>query len=260
MRVISFNAEGLNNASNNGFLDWAAQQDADVLCVQDIGITEQEFKKTCQIPGYHAYCFENYMHDNQPAGGVAIYSRAIPKAMITGINAAQIDNEGRYIQLDFNSISIASLLAPGCVTNKESCKEKYAFLDAYWLFLKKQNRKRRSVIMCGTLNIAHQPKDVACYEDHKLYPAASEKERQWVSNMLQHMQYVDCYREVETGGNQFSFWENNAHRTNNLGWRIDYQIATKNLKSQVLTAGLYTREIFSRHAPVVMDYEWELNQ
>ncbi|MBE8215082.1 MAG: exodeoxyribonuclease III [Endozoicomonadaceae bacterium] len=260
MRVISFNAEGLSHAVKKGFLDWVIQQDFDLLCIQNTQMTDHDFQNNFQIPNYYAYSFENYASSNPKTNGVAIYSRVIPKAMITGINDFHLDSQGRYLQLDFNSISISSLLVPGCVTDLNSSQEKYHFLDAYWFFLKKQNRKRRSVITCGTFNIAHKAKDVACYEDHKIYPAASEKEQQWMDNILKQMQYVDCYREVEQADCQFNFWENEVNRKNNIGWRTDYQIATKNLKPQILTAGLYTRDIFSRHAPVIVDYEWELTQ
>lgn len=261
MRVISFNAEGIISAEVNGFFKWVNNQDADIICIQDIRAREDELQsERFQPEGYFSYFFENYSSsDKRAPGGVAIYTRVAPKAIITGTGSPKIDSEGRYIQADFNSISLSSLLVPGDINCVDSCADKYNFLDAYLLFLKKQSRKRREVITCGTFNIAHMIKDVACYEDHKNTPGALAAEQQWMDHLLSYMGYVDCYREVEKGGNQFSFWENEANRERDMGWRIDYQIATQNIRSQVLSAGLYTREVFSRHAPVIVDYEWDLS-
>ena len=261
MRVISFNAEGIISAEANGFFKWVSNQDADIICLQDIRAREDELQsERFQPEGYFSYFFENYsLNDKRALGGVAIYSRVAPKAIITGIGSPKIDSEGRYIQADFNSISISSLLVPGGVNCVDSCADKYSFLDAYLLFLKKQSRKRRDVITCGTFNIAHTSNDIANYYEYKDSPGALAAEQQWMDHLLSYMGYVDCYREVEQGKDLFSFWENESSRESNMGWRIDYQVATQNIRPQVLSAGLYVREVFSRHAPVIVDYEWDLS-
>jgi len=261
MRVISFNAEGLVSAEANGFFKWVDHQDADIICIQDVRAREDEFQSEgLQIEGYFSYFFENASSSsNCTSGGVAIYTRTAPKAVIMGTGSPKIDAEGRYIQVDFNSISISSLLVPGDIGCVDSCAEKYNFLDAYLLFLKKQSRKRREVITCGTFNIAHTHKDVSFYEDNKNTPGALQAEQEWMDHLINYMHYVDCYREVEQGDKQYSFWKNDQDRESNIGWRIDYQIATQNIRPQVLSAGLYSRESFSRHAPVIVDYEWDLS-
>ena len=262
MRIISFNAEGVFCAEEKGFFKWVSKQDADIICLQDIRAREQDMEsgRFC-LEGYFSYCFENYAAKNLHAsGGVAIYTRIAPKAVITGIGSPKIDSEGRYIQADFNSISISSLLIPGDIGGSSDYVEKREFLDAYLLFMKKQSRKRREVITCGTFNIAHTPKDVACYEDYRDRPGALQSEQRWMDHLLSYVNYVDCYREVEQSKGKFSFWETGKHKEGGIGWRIDYQIATQSIRSQVVNAGLYTKETFSRHAPVIVDYEWDLSE
>ena len=260
MRVISFNMEGIVSAKANGFFRWVQNQDADIICLQDIRAHENDLNSDeFQLDGYFSYGCSNYLpEDCNSTGGVAIYTRVTPKAIITNVSSASENMEGRYIQADFNNISIGSLLVPGTVSCADSCSAKYNFLDNHLLFLKKQSRKRREVITCGTFNIAHKTKDVACYEDYKNTPGVLPAEQEWMDYLLNYMNYVDCYREVEQGLNQFSFWLNDINRRQNIGWRIDYQISTQNIRPHVLSAGIYSREVFSRHAPVIIDYEWDL--
>ncbi len=261
MRVVSFNVEGIFSAEANGFFEWIKLQDADVVCLQDLRASINDLHlPQFKIEGYSPYFFENYIADDKSVpGGVAIYSRIAPKAVITEIGSPDNDGEGRYIQADFNNISIGSLLVPGEVNSADLSFDKYSFLDAYLLFLKKQSRKRREVITCGTFNIAHTPKDVACYENFKNAIGALPNEQKWFSHLLDQMHYVDCYREIETKEGLFSFWNTEEDRANNMGWRIDYQIATRNIRPLVVSAGIYTRTVFSRHAPIIVDYECDLS-
>ncbi len=260
MRIISFNAEGIISAESKGFFSWIRQQDADIICIQDLQARENNLQSDrFHIEGYHPYFFENFTStESHPPGGVAIYTRTTPKAIIMGTGIPIIDNEGRYIQADFNNISISSLLVPGSVNCLDQQEDKYAFLDAYLLFLKKQSRKRREVITCGTFNIAHTKNDVFCYEDNKNRSGALVEEQRWMNLLLSSMNYADCFQKKQDEGSLFTFWENNVNRENNDGWRIDYQIVTQNIKPKVSTTNIYTYQQFSRHAPVVVDYEWDL--
>ncbi len=139
MRIVSFNVEGIFSAEANGFFQWVKLQDADVVCLQDlrVGINDLHLPQF-QIEGYFPYFFENYISaDKSAPGGVAIYSRIAPKAIITEIGSPDNDGEGRYVQADFNNISIGSLLVPGEVNSFDSSFDKYSFLDAYFAVFKK---------------------------------------------------------------------------------------------------------------------------
>ncbi|MTI13709.1 exodeoxyribonuclease III [Sansalvadorimonas verongulae] len=259
MRVISFNCEGITNAAERGFFSWAREQDADVICLQDIRARESDIIGAPFNPeGYFSYFFESYTLQSGQ-GGVALYTRIPPKAIITGLSLPEADIHGLYLQADFDKISIGTLLVPEADSTPEAMNWKYKFMEDYLQYLTKQRRKRREFITCGTWQVAHSKIDIANWREYQDSPGFQPAERAWMSEILNGMDYVDTYREVDRESGKYTFWASDDHYKANEGRRYDYQIATPSMKHRVLNSGIYTGEPFSRHAPVIVDYDWELS-
>jgi exodeoxyribonuclease-3 len=257
MRVISVNVNGMLAAVERGLLEWMQAQDADVICLQDTRALASDFDEgSLQLDGYLIYAAEA---DMPSSGGVAIYTRIQPKAVISGLGFDSADRFGRYLQADFDKLSIASLLLPSGLEGDESLNQKFKFIDDFTQYLTKQRRKRREVIYCGSLYVAHQKLDAKNWRDCQQQPGLLAPERAWLDEVLGNLGYVDALREVSSEGDQFSWWPDTEQaELLNLGFRFDYQLLTPGLRRFVRRASLPRQPRFSRHAPLLVDYDWKL--
>lgn len=258
MRIISINVNGLHNAVACGLLDWLTQQDADVICLQDTRIDAAEIEQPdLQLPGYQAFASSG---ENPEQGGVALYTRVQPRAIITTLGFESTDRHGRYIQADFDKISIGSLLFPHGHQGDQQLNEKFKFMEDLGRYLDKQRRKRRDYIYCSSAFIAHQKFDAKHWRDCQQTPGFLPAERAWLEELIHGMGYIDALREVNREGDQFSWWPDSEQAEMlNLGWRFDYQLLTPGLKRTVRNARLFRQPRFSEHAPLQVDYDWTLS-
>ncbi|MDE1463576.1 exodeoxyribonuclease III [Spartinivicinus poritis] len=263
MRIISFNLEGIQKAKEKGFFTWVAQQDADIICLQNTNADEYQIETSdFNLKDYEPYCFSAI---DPTVGGVVIYSRIPPKAIIRGLGFELADNAGCYVQADFDKVSIASLLLPnaasqqeGGLNNKCSLADKQHFLTQYAGYLEKQKRKRREFLICGSWYIAHQKIDVADWRTQQEQSGFLLEERNWLSYLNDEIGLLDTYREVDREAGKYSWWPSVEAKEENQGCRYDYTLATQGMRHTVLNAGIYTGQAFSNHAPVIVDYDWEL--
>ena len=158
MRIISVNVNGIQAAAERGLLSWLQAQNADVICLQDTRASAFEMDdQAFQLDGYFLYACDGEVPSQ---GGVALYSRLQPKAVISGLGFEMADRYGRYLQADFDKVSIATLLLPSGRDGDDSLNQKFKFMDDFTHYLDKQRRKRREYIYCGSLHVAHQKMDV----------------------------------------------------------------------------------------------------
>lgn len=253
MRIISFSADGLREAADKGFFDWLARQDADFICIQDLRCSEYDLQDDKFFPSeYNAYFFDDI---NGKENGVAIYCRTLPKAIMTGLGFADFDMQGRYIQADYEDISIGCLLAPLAKDGDEAGQEnKGAFFELLGNHLQKVRNKRRDFVICGNWRIAHTAADVQASAENSSCSGFLPEERQWMDELLDNG-YVDAFRQVSSDSDAFSYWPGDRGEN---GWRIDLQIISEDLQYSVEHAAIYTGEEFSRHAPVIVDYDIDL--
>jgi exodeoxyribonuclease-3 len=254
MRIISFSADGIQAAAENGFYEWLQDQDADFICVQDLRCSEYDLQDNLYFPEeYNAYFFDDI---DGKANGVAIYCRTLPKAIMTGLGFADFDMEGRYIQADYENFSVACLLAPSAEpANPEQQARKNAFYSLFSAHLQKVRNKRREFIICGNWHLAHQPVDVQDTERNSTESGFLADERQWINEMLESG-YVDAFRQINSDQDEFSWWPD-GNRSEN-GWRTDFHIVSDGLRYAVDYGAIYKSREFSSHAPVIMDYDLEL--
>lgn len=254
MRIISFSADGIKNAAENGFFDWLSEQDADFICVQDLQCSEYDLQDSVFFPAdYNAYFFDDV---DGKANGVAIYCRQMPKAIMTGLGFTDFDMEGRYIQADYENFSVACLLAPDAKENDSAQQARkndfYALLSAH---LQKVRNKRREFIICGNWHIAHSAADVQDTQRNSTTTGFLAEERQWMDELLASG-YVDALREINSDHDEFSWWPDGKRGEN--GWRTDFQIISQGLKYAVDYGAIYKIKEFSTHAPIIMDYDIDL--
>jgi len=254
MRVVSVSVNGLKKAAELGFFDWMREIDADVVCVQDIQGKIPDFDDDIFHPeGYQAYFIDA---ENPEDGGVGIYTRHFPKAIMYGFAYEPADRQGRFIQADFENVSVASMLTPCALGRPEKQEEKDAFQEAFKLHLEKTLRKRRQFIFTGNLQSAHLVMD-ASPKFHELEVSGFlAHERAWFDHVFDELGYVDAYRHVNVQKNQFTWWPEWAKGwRKDAGWRTDYQITSESIKNLITDGFIDFDTRFSDHAPLIMDYD-----
>lgn len=250
MKIVNLNVGGIKQAVEKGFLEWLQQLDADVVCVQDVRTKTYKLGDAIEFPdGWNGYFFDAEQDDYS---GTAIYCRDTPKAIMTGMGFELADREGRYIQADFEKVSIASFLMP----SGDNPAEKKLFLEQYLDFLTKMRRKRREYIICGTWNIAHKTIDLANWQDNQLSIGFRPEERAWMDQVFGPLGFIDAFREVNRDAGEFTFWPNqNMERHRQEGWRLDYQVTGPNLRKLIKRAWIDESVKFSDHAPMFIEYD-----
>lgn len=254
MRIISFSADGIKAAAEKGFFDWLKEQDADFVCVQDLQCSEYDLQDKIYFPAdYNAYFFDDA---SGKANGVAIYCRQMPKAIMTGLGFSDFDMEGRYIQADYENLSVACLLAPRAKPGDTVAQaRKNDFFGLLGAHLQKIRNKRREFIICGNWYIAHSAADVQDTQKNSTTSGFLAEERQWMNELLESG-YVDAFREISSDQDEFTWWPDGQRDSN--GWRTDFHVISQGLKYAVDYGAIYKIKEFSTHAPVIMDYDIEL--
>ncbi|RDH40324.1 MAG: exodeoxyribonuclease III [Candidatus Aquirickettsiella gammari] len=252
MRIMTLNLNGIRSAARKGFFDWAKTQKADVICLQETKAQEWQLDTAVHLKDYQAYFFDA---EKKGYSGVAVYSRIKPDTVVGGLGWECADKEGRYLQLNFPNLSIASLYMPSGSSGEIRQKLKFQFLDHYKTILKRQRRQKRDFIICGDWNIAHKPIDLKNWRSNQKHSGFLPEERAWLDQVLGPIGYVDAFREINQQAEQYTWWSNRGRAwDNNVGWRIDYQIITPGLRDKVKSVSIYKDRRFSDHAPLTIDY------
>jgi exodeoxyribonuclease-3 len=253
VRVITVNANGLRSAARKGLLDWLAAQEPDLVCLQETRSQEHQLGPGVALLGGLRGTFL----DAQRKGysGVAIYSTREPSALARGIGDAAMDTEGRYLQADFECLSVVSLYVPSGSSGPERQAFKYRFLDRLYQVLREKVATQREYIICGDWNIAHRPIDLKNWRANQKNSGFLPEERAWLDRLFDELGLVDAFRLVNAEPGEYTWWSNRGRaREKNVGWRIDYQVITPGLKAAVTRATIYRERRFSDHAPLLVDY------
>jgi exodeoxyribonuclease-3 len=254
MRVITLNVNGIRSAAAKGLFPWLAKQDADVICLQEVRAHESQFEgHGISLPGYHAA----YHPAERPGySGVALYSREKPTKLLRGFGVREFDSEGRYLEAQFPGLSVVSLYLPSGSSGPERQASKDRFLKKFMPHLQALKRKRRHYILCGDWNIAHREIDLKNWKGNRKNSGFLPHERAWLDELFDGHGYIDAFRHVNQEPDQYTWWSQRGQaRAKNVGWRIDYQIASPSLKGAARAARIHTTDRYSDHAPLIMDYE-----
>lgn len=259
LRIISANLNGIRSAGNKGFFPWLQQQNADIICLQELKAQAADMSAEMLHPeGYFGYF---HYAEKKGYSGVGIYCRTQPDAVIVGLGLNDIDAEGRYIEVQFGNLSVVSVYLPSGSSGEERQAFKFSVMERFLPHLETLKASGREVIICGDWNIAHQDIDLKNFKGNRKNSGFLPEERAWLTDLFGRVQWVDVYRKLhpETTDASYTWWSNRGQAwAKNVGWRIDYQIATPAIAETARLASIYKDERFSDHAPLLMDYEWTL--
>jgi exodeoxyribonuclease-3 len=255
LKIISLNLNGIRSATNKGVQAWLQTQNADIVCMQEI--KAQATDMTAEMHNPVGYFGHFHYAEKKGYSGVGIYSKAKPDKIIEGLGITDIDSEGRYLECQFDNLSVISLYLPSGSSGEERQTFKFSVMTRFMLHLKALIESGREVVICGDWNIAHKEADLKNYKGNKKNSGFLPEERLWLSELFDQVGWVDVYRKLHpnTTDECYTWWSNRGQAwAKNVGWRIDYQIATPGIAEKAISASVYKDERFSDHAPLIVDY------
>ena len=205
--------------------------------------------------GYHCYYFDAV---KKGYAGTALYSRKQPSQVSRGFGIDEFDREGRYLEAHFGHLSVVSLYLPSGSAGPERQASKFRFLQAFMPHLSDLQRRGIPYILCGDWNIAHKPIDLKNWKSNQKNSGFLPEERLWLDTLFGTGHYIDAFRETNPDAEQYTWWSNRGQAyAKNVGWRIDYHIASAALRGRIKRAKIFKDQRFSDHAPLTIDYDFE---
>jgi exodeoxyribonuclease-3 len=257
LRIITLNLNGIRSAWTKGVLPWAEAQNADVICLQELKAQHADLTDEMLAPaGFHAYY---HCAEKKGYSGVGIWSRQRPDKVIEGTGNPEFDAEGRYLQVDFGRLSVISLYLPSGSSSPERQEAKFRFMDFFFPHLAALAKSDRDIVICGDWNIAHREIDLRNWKSNQKNSGFLPEERAWIGRVFDEAGWLDVYRRLypEATDDCYTWWSNRGQAwAKNVGWRIDYQLATPALAATARQAAVYKTQRFSDHAPLSVDYDY----
>lgn len=249
MKILSYNVNGLRAALNKGLISWIQSANPDILCLQEIKATPQQFDVSqFSDLGYYTHWFPA---EKKGYSGVAILSKEKPLFLKSGFNDDIYDREGRVIRADFEKFSVISVYVPSA-TNINRLGFKMDFCEHLLDYIKNMEKEKPNLIINGDFNICHQAIDINDPVRNAKVSGFLPEEREWLDNFFNECHLVDTFRVFNQEPFQYSWWTYRVKtaRLNNKGWRIDYNLVTQDLEKDLERAYILTQTDYSDHAPV----------
>ena len=256
MRIITLNVNGIRSAAGKGLFDWLRRQQADVVCLQEIKAGAEHLDD----PPFKSRSFYSYYEPAVKPGysGVGLLTREHPDGLVRGFGTREFDHEGRYLEVRFGDLSVVSLYVPSGSAGEHRQQSKFRFMKVFMKHLLKIRVDGRRYVICGDWNIAHQAIDLKNWRANQKNSGFLPEERAWMDRVLGEVGFVDAFRVVNQQPDQYTWWSNRGQAwAKNVGWRIDYQLISPELRDAARDAVIYKRKRFSDHAPLIMDYDLE---
>lgn len=259
LKVITANLNGIRSAANKGFFDWLPDQQPDVVGVQEVKAQHEHVDGVFCSP----HGMKGHFHYAQKKGysGVGLYTREEPSDIVVGIGLPEFDDEGRWLEKRFDKpgrkLSLISCYFPSGSSGEERQQAKFRFLAAIYPRLLELKAERDFILM-GDVNIAHKEIDLKNWKGNQKNSGFLPEERAWMTKLLSEAGLVDVYRslEPEATGEAYTWWSNRGQAwAKNVGWRLDYQIATAAVAHTARAVSIHKATRFSDHAPLTIDYD-----
>ncbi len=261
-KLTSLNLNGIRSAHSKGVEAWIAKASPDCICVQEVKAQSADvvgrFEQLAGLRGHFHFA------EKKGYSGVAVYSKHAPSDVIVGYGSTEFDAEGRYVEVRFDTprrkLSIISCYFPSGSSGDLRQQAKFRFLQEFDSHLVKL-KKRREFILCGDVNIAHQEQDLTNWRSNRKNSGFLPQERAWMTKLLSDTGLVDVYRHLKPATTEdcYTWWSNRGQAyLKNVGWRLDYHLATPAVGILARTESIYKAEKFSDHAPITVDYEFSL--
>jgi exodeoxyribonuclease-3 len=255
LRIVSLNLNGIRSAVNKGMLDWLAKQSSDVTCLQELKAQAKDIAPEVHNPDD----LLGYFHCAERPGysGVGLYCSKKPDRVINGLGIPEFDSEGRYIEAQYGQLSVISLYVPSGSSSPERLAIKFRFMEKLIDPLHRLISSGREIIVCGDWNVAHKEIDLKNWRSNQKNSGFLPEEREWFSGVLEKLGYVDVFRTLNQQPEQYTWWSNRGQAwAKNVGWRLDYQLATPGIAASAKRVEIYKTERFSDHAPLIIDYDY----
>ena len=261
-KLTSLNLNGIRSASRKGVEAWLEKAKPDCICVQEIKAQAADiagqFEQLAGLQGHFHYA------EKKGYSGVGLYCRHTPSDVRVGFDGGEFDAEGRYVELRFDTPkqkrSIISCYFPSGSSGPERQEAKYRFLEAIYPHLMAL-KAEREFVLCGDINIAHREADLKNWRSNQKNSGFLPEERAWMTQLTTEGGIVDVYRQLQpdTTDACYTWWSNRGEAwAKNVGWRLDYQIATPGLAASARSAVIYKTQRFSDHAPLAVRYDFAL--
>ena len=252
-RLISWNVNGLRAAHKKGLLSWIADDNPDILCIQETKANEDQLPdEVREIPGYKAYFASA---ERKGYSGVAIYSKTEPLSVSKGFGINEFDSEGRTLIADFGEFLLFCVYFPNGKRSPERLDYKMRFYDSFLGVIDQAVDAGRNVIICGDVNTAHKEIDLARPKENEKISGFLPMEREWQDKLLSHG-HRDTLRMFNQDPGQYSYWDTFTRaRDRNVGWRIDYFYVNEAFSEKVKNAYILADVMGSDHCPIGIDLE-----
>ena len=286
-KLTSLNLNGIRSAASKGLEDWVAQSMPDCICVQELKAQAADvsgkFEEIAGLKGHFHFA------EKKGYSGVAVYTKHEPSDVVVGYGSTEFDAEGRYVELRFDrpgrkhcpKLSIISCYFPSGSSGEERQAAKFRFLAEFYPYLAAL-KQTRDFVLCGDINIAHQEIDLKNFKGNKKNSGFLPEERAWMTELLRDAELaneaadqltqgtdpsakgggmVDVYRKLQpaTTDAAYTWWSNRGQAyAKNVGWRLDYHLATPAFAALARSEHIYKEQRFSDHAPMSVDYAFAL--
>jgi len=257
MKLISWNVNGIRAAMKKGFLEFAAEADPDILCIQETKM--QEGQAEVPLEGYHQYW---YSADKKGYSGTAVFSKDEPLSVSKGLGIDEHDHEGRALTLEYPDFYLVNVYVPNAQDGLKRIDYRMSWEDAFREYIKglesgSQTGTGKPVITCGDFNVAHREIDLKNPKSNRGNAGFSDEERGKMTQ-LQDAGFIDTWRyfypDLE---GVYSWWSYRFNaRANNAGWRIDYFLVSDALEDRLAGAQILTEVYGSDHCPVVLELKF----
>jgi exodeoxyribonuclease-3 len=259
-KLTSLNLNGIRSATSKGLEPWLTQHQPDCICVQEVKAQAEHmegdgtFQQLAGLKGYF------HLAEKKGYSGVGVYTRHEPSDVIIGYGSPEFDAEGRYVELRFDTphkkLSIISSYFPSGSSGEDRQQAKFRYLAEFYPHLVAL-KAAREFILCGDVNIAHQQIDLKNWRSNQKNSGFTPEERAWMTKLLNEAGLVDVYRQLQPTATDtaYTWWSNRGQAyANNVGWRLDYHLATPALAAFAKRESIYKDQKFSDHAPITIEY------
>ena len=253
MNIITYNVNGIRAAITKGLLEWLTDVNPDVVCIQETKAQRD------QIPvlDFKQLGYEIYSYSAQKKGysGVAILTKRTPDNIVYGMNIPEYDKEGRFLRVDYGDLSIVSVYHPSGSSGDERQVFKMKWLTDFQNYIHELHHTRPNLILSGDYNICHKPIDIHDPIRNATSSGFLPEEREWIDGFMKSG-FIDTFRYFNTKPHQYTWWSYRANaREKNLGWRIDYHLASLTLENVLKRSVILPSATHSDHCPVLLEIE-----
>lgn len=253
-KIITYNVNGIRSAMSKGFMDWLKAADPDIVCLQEIKAEPGQIDVTVfEKAGYHHYW---YPAQKKGYSGVAIFTKQKPSYVEYGCGIKEYDLEGRVLRADYGDVSVMSVYHPSGSSGEERQAFKMKWLADFQKYIDGLKKERSKLIICGDYNICHQPIDIHNPKSNANSSGFLPEEREWIDGFMKSG-FIDSFRHFNKEPHNYSWWSFRANsRAKNLGWRIDYNLVSKNMESKMKRAAILAEAKHSDHCPVLLEIDF----